>query len=323
MEELAEAEVRALMELQYFFPVPSPDPYAEVASRIGLDIESLLSSLRGLARKGVLKRVGYYYNYRSQSKEAALVAFMAADEDAMAKAVASDVLVSHAYVRDDPEYNVWLVIKRDSMDEIIRYSRKLAEVTGSKGFVLLTSVRTYKLSVKYDLYRGVSRSGPYAYLPLRPPRPEDLGVPAELPSLLRALPLEPRPYISIASRLGMTEAQVVEAARRLLEAGVLADPGAALDGEALGFKVNGMVVMEPSSSPEGLCESASRSEFSTHVVLRSSMPEGAWRYPCYAMIHARSRDLADEVAREIAKAGGARSYRVIYSLRDLKPGFVR
>ncbi|MGC9112308.1 Lrp/AsnC family transcriptional regulator [Acidilobus sp.] len=323
MSGLTDLQVRALMELEYNFPLTSTDPYADVASSLGVDEGTLLQELRLLRSRGILKRVGFYYNFRSQGKDAALVALRAEDVDAVAKATAVDPLVTHSYLRDDPDYNVWIVVKRDNMDEIIKATEELARVGRASRYVILTSVRTYKLSVKYDLVRGVSRAGRYAVVPPRAPRPEALGVPPRLPEALRSLPLEPRPYSAAAKLSGLSEEEIVRLIPKLLEAGVLLDPGAAVDGESLGFKENGMVVMEPSGSPEELCEAAARSEYSTHVVLRSSIPEGAWRYPCYAMIHAVRRDLVEEAARIIARDAGAKSYRIIYSIRDLKPGVVR
>lgn len=323
MDGLSELEVRALMELEYDFPLDQPDPYDYVASRIGVSEGQLIDMLSSLRGRDILKRVGFYYNFRAQGNEAVLAAFRTDDVEGLASAAARDPLVTHSYLRDDPEYNVWIVIKRPSMEELMAAVRRLADEGGATKYIVLTSIRTYKLSVKYDLLKGVSRAGPYSALPQRPPRPEDLGVPSRVPEALRSLPIEPRPYSVIAKALSMPEDELVRLIPKLVAAGVLADPGAALNGEALGFKENGMVVMEPSGTPEELCEAATRSQHSTHVVLRGSIPEGAWRYPCYAMVHAVRRDLVEEVAREIARDAGAKSYRVIYSLRDLKPGVIR
>jgi DNA-binding Lrp family transcriptional regulator len=323
LEGLSDLQVRAFMELQYNFPVTAIDPYAHAASSLGISEEDLLAELRRLKSAGVLKRVGFYFNFRSQGKDAALVAISTDDVESVAKATRADPLVTHSYLRDDPEYNVWIVIKRDSLDEIVKAAEELSRLSGARRYVILTSVRTYKLSVKYDLIKGVSRAGPYAIVPPSAPRPEALGIPRTLPEALRSLPLEPSPY-SAASRVsGLGVEEIVKAIPKLLQVGVLLDPGAAIDGELVGFRENGMVVMEPSGAPEELCEAAARSEYSTHVVLRSPMPEGAWRYPCYSMVHARSRDLVEEVAKTIARDAGAKTYRVIYSLRDLKPGVAR
>jgi DNA-binding Lrp family transcriptional regulator len=319
---LSDLEVRALMELQYNFAFWLPDPYAEASARLGVGEDELLKALSGLRERGVLKRVGFYVNYRSQGAEAALVALSVDDPGPVAEAVANDDLVTHAYVRDDPDYSVWLVVKRGSMDEIKRFAEEISRRVGARDYMVLSSIRTYKLSVKFDLERGISRSGPYAAIRPDPPRPESLGVTAGLLRSLSRLPLSPMPYREVAAKHGLPEDALVSLVPRLVEAGVLADPGAAIDGESAGFRFNGMVVMEPSGSPEELCRAAAGFPYSTHVVLRgSSRP--SWRYPCYAMIHAVRRETVEEAAEELSRLAGARSYRVIFSLGNLKPGVTR
>jgi hypothetical protein len=41
------------------------------------------------------------------------------------------------------------------------------------------------------------------------------------------------------------------------------------------------------------------------------------------MIHAVRRETVEEAAEELSKLAGARSYRVIFSLGNLKPGVTR
>ncbi|MGC9071933.1 MAG: Lrp/AsnC family transcriptional regulator [Acidilobus sp.] len=316
-------EVRILMKLQYEFSVTARDPYYEAAYSLGLDEDELLEGLNALSGAGVLKRVGFYVNYRSQGHEAALVAFSSPDPEAVGAAVANDELVTHAYLRDDPDYNVWVVVKRASLGELVRAAEEILRASSSRGFIVLRSARTYKLSVKFDLERGISRSGPYSTIVQNPRGLGDLGVPPEVPRALARMPISRNPYAGIASRLGLDEGTLISLIPGLLKAGVLADPGAAIDGEAAGFRFNGMVLLEPEGPAESLCEVASKYPYTTHVVLREPYPPQAWRYPCYAMIHAVRRDLVDQAASELASLAGARGYRVLYSLGDLKPRVVR
>ena len=322
MVALTEREAIALMVMQYEFNPLASDPYAEASEKLGIAEDELLEMLRRLSGSGVLKRVGFYLNYRSQGKEAALVALDAPDVDAVRDVIIGDDLVTHAYVRDDPDYNVWLVVKRSRLDELVRAAQEISERAGARRYVVLRSVKTYKLSVKYDLFAGISRSGPHSVIRPNPPRPEELGVSQELARLVSRLPLVRDPYGTIASSLRTSRDKVIESVGRLLDAGVLADPGAALDGERVGFKYNGMVLVD-SDAPAEACEAVTRNENTTHVVLREPYPPSSYEFRCYAMVHAISRELVEKAAEGIARAAGATSYRVLYSLRDLKPGVVR
>ncbi|GAB6147549.1 Lrp/AsnC family transcriptional regulator [Stetteria hydrogenophila] len=322
MPGLDPVDASVLMALQYRFTL-SEDPYRDAAEAVGVSVDELLGRARRLAGAGALKRVGFYLNYRSTGLSATLVAYRSGGRlRELAEYYKTDDLATHVYLRDHPYFDVWVVVKRPSREELEAHIEEVSRKLGVE-YVILYSKRTYKLSVKYDVYTGLSRAGRYAWVNPSPPRPEDLGYPLSLARLLRILPLEPRPYRGIAQRIGMSEGEVVEAARAMLEKGVLGDPGAALDGHRIGFRENAMVVMEPAGSEEELCECVSRLPFTTHVVLRDPKPRHAWRHTCYFMVHAVSKPLvarAVDAARSICKP---KSLLVIRSLADLKPGVVR
>ncbi len=323
MAELDPADVDLLMKLQYEFPLTST-PIADVAEEMGIDAREALSRLLRLKVEGVLKRIGFYLNFKATGLVGALAAFNSGgDPDRLARVLNPDPMVSHNFLRNHPVYDVWAVIKARSRDEILSKVEHVARVAGVSDYVVLFSRRTLKLSVKYDLREGISRAGPWSCVVENPPRPEDLGIPPSLPRDLRILPLEERPYAIIASKHDLSEEEVVSLAREMLQKGILGDPGAALDGHRVGFMINGMAVVA-GEDVEGLCDRIAESiPESTHVVLREPYPPGAWRHNCYFMIHARDRKVLEDRVRARLSAIGVGDYIIIYSLRDLKPGVVR
>ncbi len=321
---LDELDKSILMELQYRFP-DTHTPYIDTASRLGIGVGVLLERLRRLHEAGVLKRVGFYVNYRSQRLRAALLAIAAGPLiDVIANEVfSSDPQTTHVYERNHPVYNLWVVSKRPSLEELHALAGRLEEEYGVD-VVVLYGRKTHKLSVKYDLYKGVSRSGPYSLVSQNPPGPEHYGLTPEALRLFRKLPLEQRPYRVIAGRLGIGEDEAVSLAWKMLRDGVLGDPGAALDGHLLGFRINSMItVRERRGRLEETCRCMAGSPYTTHVVERSVYPEGKWDYKCYAMVHAVDRDTADSVVAEVTGGCGIDDYYVLESVRDLKPGTVR
>ncbi len=308
-----------LMELQYSFPL-TPTPYCDVAQRLGIAPAEALSRMRALAGRGVVKRIGFYLNYRAQGMRAALVAFAAGERyQELAGIVNNDPLVTHNYLRDHPVYNVWVVVKRRSLEDLVGFAKRVAEKAGARDWVVLIGKRTYKLSVKYDLYQGVSRSGPYSRVAENPPRPEELGAPRGLAEKLRRLPLVEKPYNVIGEEYGLSGARVAVLAKTMLEKGVLGDPGAALDGRLVGFQYNAMAVV---AGGEEACECAASLEYSTHVVLRSPYPRDKWPYNCYFMVHGTSRALVENVLNVFTSRCGFEAHP-IYSIADLKPGALR
>lgn len=321
---LDDRNIDLLMELQYNFQL-SPDPVGDAARSAGLRPEEAVSRLKELARAGILKRIGFYYNYRAQGKKAALIAFDAGENyTRLAELFRGDPDVTHNYLRNHPVYNVWIVMKRPTREELLREAEEAAKKAGARSWIALFSKKTYKLSVKYDLREGVSRSGRYWRVEEKPPRPEDLGVDPLLPRLVRVLQINLDPYRPVAERLGITVDEVLDQVKLLLDRGVLMDPGAALDGHRAGFVENAMVVMEPGElGEEGTCLKAAELPYSTHVVLRESYPPGVWRHICYFMVHARSRETIDRVVDEARRECKPRDVMAIFSLADLKPGYVR
>lgn len=316
---LDRGDVDILMEAQYRFPV-TPEPFRDMAETLGMGEEQLLDRLRRLKELRVVKRIGYYLNYRSQRRVAALVALRVPGPSlgAVRQLTRASRDVTHSYLRDHPWYNVWIVVKKCSRGELEEYVEELAQMVGAEDYAILYGKRTYKLSVKYDLRRGVSWSL-QGKLPEKVPSIEDLGVPRTLVmDLRRGLPLKPGPYREIASRHGLGVEELLGLVEEMLDKGVLGDPGAALDGEKLGFKSNAMVVLPCEDCCEWVANNVAEA---THVVLRETVP-GKWEYPCYFMVHARRRGTAVEVAHRVSGSLGVDA-SPIFSLENLKPGVVR
>lgn len=323
MAKLDPVDVDLLMRLQYEFPL-TPTPIADVAVDIGISVEEALGRLSRLKAEGILKRIGFYLNFRATGLVGALVAFNSGgDPDKLARVLNPDPMVSHNFLRSHPVYDVWAVIKARSGEELLSKVEHVARVAGVSDYVVLFSRRTLKLSVKYDLREGISRAGPWSRIADNPPRPEELSIPPSLPRELRILPLEERPYAGLAGKYGLTEEEVVSLAKEMLHKGILGDPGAALEGHKVGFKVHGMTVVA-GEDLESLCDRIAESvPEATHVVLREPHPPGAWRHNCYFMVHARDERVLEDRVKARLSAVGVGDYMIIYSLRDLKPGVVR
>ncbi|MGC8972966.1 MAG: Lrp/AsnC family transcriptional regulator [Thermoproteus sp.] len=302
-------DVELLMMAQYEFPLVDR-PFQEMGRALGLSEDEVIDRLRRLAEVGVLRRIGSVMNYRARGLEAALVGFSVPEDmvDAVAADINRDPMVTHNYLRDYRPYNVWFVTKAKTADELEEKVRSLAERWGVD-YVILYSLRTYKLDVRFDLHEGISRSKS-GILPENPPSIENLGIPKEFYSKVRSIPLVAEPFREAAKILGKSVGEALDVLRSLIDMGVLRDFHASLDGEALGFKENAMVVLR---RPD--CEEAARLSESTHVVLRNTVP-GKWEYPCYFMVHARARKtIMERVAGRFADG-----YAMLFSVRDLLGG---
>ena len=231
-----------------------------------------------------------------------------------------DPEVTHNYLRLHKDYNVWFTIRRKSIDQIIRFVEDLSKKFKIERWLILPSKRVLKLSVKYDLFLGLSKSGPFSYVPENVPNVEDLGIPSNLPKDLRSLSIEERPYLNVARKYGISEEEVVHYINIMLKRGVLLDPGASLDGHAIGFNENAMMILTSKLNLKNLCKCLATIPYTTHVVLREILSsEDTSKEVCYGVVHAVKKDLIEEAIYDIKDVCKPDDLEIVYSIKNLKP----
>lgn len=319
--ELSEIDKRLIMELEYNFPF-SETPFDEIASRLNLKEEEVIEKTKELISKGIIKRVGMYVNFKAKGLEGALIAAEIPKEnlEKYRKITLAIKELTHNYIRDHPKYNVWFVLKSESREKLKENVEKIIKESGGKDYIILYSKKNLKLSVKFDIIRGISYSEP-EQIPEKIPTAEELGIPKELlKDLSYPLRITSRPFEPIAEKYNMKESELVELIKELREKGIIKDYGATINGDKIGIKENAMLLIS-SNDIESSCYSIAKNlKEATHVVLRE--PDKRWDYLCYAMIHGANKKIVFEIAREGIKIAKAESYMLLFSLDNLKPGIV-
>ncbi len=303
--------------LQYSFKIV-PNPFEEIGKEIGKSEEYVLRETKKLVDEGIVKRIGFSVNFRSQRMVGALVGVKVNDVNKIKELLMGKDNVTHNYVRVGSPYNVWFTIKSKTINDMMREIREIVKAVNAEDYVVLPSKRACKVSVRYDVKRGVAWSKPRLE-PKEVPSPEELGFPKEGLKYLRRLEIVSRPFKRVAEKLGMNEDELLEKVELMVKKGVLRDPGAAVDGEKLGFKHNAMVVLK---GDERTCEwIALNVPEASHVVLRE-VPE-KWPYPVYFVVHAVDRERAEEVIGRVVERVKPEDYKALFSVENLKPGVAR
>lgn len=318
---LNDLDKRLLMELQYNFPIER-NPFREIADRLGSTEEFIIKRIKELIEEEVIKRVGMYINFRAKGMEGALVAASIPPStlDQFRRTALGIREITHNFIRNHPKYNVWFVIKSLNKEQLRNDVRSILSSIGVGEYVILYSKKNLKLSVKYDVIRGVSW-GYNERTPDRIPTAEELGLKLEfLKSLSVPFEIVPDPFNKIAEKWNMKEEDLLELLRDLRKKHVIKDYGATINGEKVGIVENAMVLLQSNNIESSCHVLASEVKESTHVVLRET--EEDWDYLCYCMIHGRNRNQLNEIASNIARITDAKSYMKLYSLDNLKPGVV-
>jgi len=314
-------DVELLMALQYNFPI-SETPFSELSYRLGIKEEEVLERTKSLLARNILKRVGMYVSFRAKGMEGALVgaSIPLANIDTFRRTALGVREITHNFVRNHPQYNIWFVIKEPTREQLNQKVEELMRRVESRDYVILYSKKTLKLSVKYDLRRGVSWSEP-EIVQEKVPTFDELGLDPSLGKALSTpLPITYRPFANLASQFSYSEVELVELIKELMKRKVIKDYGGTVNGEKAGIVENAMVLIN-SDNIEASCESLAKNVGeATHVVLRESNKR--WDYLCYCMLHGRTRGAIETVVSKVVELTDASSYMELFSLDNLKPGIV-
>lgn len=131
------------------------------------------------------------------------------------------------------------------------------------------------------------------------------------------LPLTPRPFAVLASKVGISEEELLERIKSLKEQGTLRRFGATLRHQLAGYKANAMVAWYvPEDDMEEIGPLMASFKEVSHCYERKV--QGTWKYNLFTMIHGRSKKECQDIARRIAEHTGIKDYVFLLSLKEFK-----
>ncbi|AIY90300.1 Lrp/AsnC family transcriptional regulator [Geoglobus acetivorans] len=306
-----------LMKAQYEMPV-SETPFADMADSLGKPADYVVETLKEYLKNGIVKKIGPQLNYKAFRgiSHAALVGAEVKDVEKAVRIINAEKKVKHNFLREHETYNIWFTIKAPTKEELFEKARELMERCGVENYVVLPSVRVYKMDVKYDLFRGVSFSTRVEER-ADVPGVEELGIDGEmLRDMERNFSVEERPFRKFAERYGYSEAELADLISELIEKRVVRDFYAVLNGYNAGFRENGMNLIK-TGEPEKVAKKLLKDiPEITHLVQRE-VPE-KWNYPVYFMIHAVNREIIEQIADRARRVEGVEKLEILYSLKSFK-----
>ena len=136
-------------------------------------------------------------------------------------------------------------------------------------------------------------------------------------SIQEDMEITERPYIAIAKRLGITEAELLEQLEDLSRRGVIRRFGATLRHQRAGFKANAMVAWKVDENRiQEVGQKMATFDQVSHCYQRNPTPD--WPYNLYTMVHADSEQACQETARKMSRATSVHDYTLLFSREELK-----
>ena len=126
-----------------------------------------------------------------------------------------------------------------------------------------------------------------------------------------------RPYIAIAQKLGITEAELLDCLKDLSRRGVIRRFGATLRHQRAGFSANAMVAWKVDEDRiEEVGQKMATFHQVSHCYRRN--PTADWPYNLYTMVHASNEQACHETAQKMSRATSVQDYTLLFSREELK-----
>lgn len=314
---LGELEFKLLNDFQRDFPLVAR-PFAELASRLGVDEAMVIEVLQSMRKRGLVSRIGAVFrpNVVGASALAAL-AVPAERLEAVAAEVSALAEVNHNYQREH-RFNLWFVATTSSAEHLHATFRKIEITCGCGPVLVLPLLEQFHIDLGFGLalaspqcfHSDVQVSSDVAAFELSAAERAFMAV------LQTGLPLISQPFAA----LGWAEADAIALLSRWTGTGVIKRFGVVVRHHELGYTANAMVVWDV---PDTVVSRLGRSiADSGRVSLCYRRPRKLphWPYNLFCMFHGKDRHEVEQRIATLAQACGLDAYphEVLFSCRRFK-----
>lgn len=295
----------------------SSTPYALIGQMLDMSEKEVIKRTERLKREGVVRRISGSFIPKALGYQSCLVAAKV-DEDNVERSAAMINLhpgVTQNYLRNH-DFNLWFTISIPSSSRLglERTVEILGEEAQCRAVRLLPTLKLLK-SLSTDVTDGGSGdSGDDAEGETPALSPQEI----EFVRLLqRDLPLQPRPFDTLAASAGTSGDDLLQAARTFQKRHQMRKLAAAVDTRKPSFSATTMGVwVVPADKTDEFGELMGEFPAVSHCYLRPVYPD--WPYNIFTTVHGRSVDECDAVLADISQKSGYTERSALYPTRELK-----
>jgi siroheme decarboxylase len=325
IHELDNIDKQILNDIQWTFPLVDR-PFLELVKKYHITEDEIIHRIKKLKETGIIRQISAIFDTRKLGYKSALVAF-AVDKnkiDEVANEINKHPGVSHNYERNH-EYNVWFTLAVPPDGDMKVDLDKMASLDGVLKYRVLPTLKMFKIGVKLDMVNDDPEK----------PNPSDdvknLETKSEkiserdreyIRQLQKDIEIIKEPFKAIAENLGISSSELFNKIKEYESIGIMRRFAAILRHRQAGFTANGMIVWkipEDNVDEKGI-KIASFPQVS-HCYRRPVYPD--WEFNLFSMIHARTIEAAEKIAKEISTVIGIEEYKILFSSREFKKERVR
>jgi len=317
---MGELDKELLNEIQWTFPLVTR-PFDTIAKKFDVTPEIVKEHLNSLKKAGVLRQLSAIFDTRKLGYTSSLVA-MEIESDKL-EHVASQINrhpgVSHNYERDH-EFNLWFTLAVPPGSDLKSEIDKFNVLKGIKKVRMLPTLQLFKIGVKLDMVdekkHEVTPSEEKKEIKnvKFEPTEQDKDFIRELQKDMEIID---EPFVKAANNLGITETELFEKMKQYEDIGVMRRFAAILRHRQIGFTANGMIVWKvPEDRISEVGAKLGAFPQVSHCYERPTYSD--WPYNVFSMIHCKTHDEANEMAKTIKNQIQVDDYRILFSSREFK-----
>ncbi|MBI3283255.1 MAG: Lrp/AsnC family transcriptional regulator [Burkholderiales bacterium] len=305
-----------LNSFQRNFPL-TPEPFAQIAGRLGSDQATVLSCLQDLQQRGLISRVGAVF--RPNTVGASALAALAVPPhrlEQVAAYVSARAEINHNYQREH-HFNLWFVAAAASGGALRLALQEIEQDCASGEMLVLPMLEEFHIDLGFDLAAETPPTVPVRIA-------HSAGASAALnasgkillAALQHGLPLAPQPY----TQLGLPQEQALQILQRWVDDGVIKRFGVIVRHHELGFNANAMLVWDVPDAIVGAVGQRIAASGLVSLCYRRPRQLPQWPYNLFCMMHGRDREEVEARIARLSAACGVREFPrdTLFSQRRFK-----
>jgi DNA-binding Lrp family transcriptional regulator len=315
-----ELDKEILNEIQWTFPLVTR-PFDAIAKKFDTTPEIVKERLNNLKKVGILRQLSAIFDTRKLGYTSSLVA-MEIEHDKL-EYVASQINrhpgVSHNYEREH-QFNLWFTLAVPPGSDLKAEIDKFNVLKGIKKVRMLPTLQLFKIGVKLDMVDEKKHE-----IAPTEEKKEIKNVKFEpteqdkdfIRELQKNMEIIDEPFVKAANNLGLTENELFEKMKHYEDNGVMRRFAAILRHRQVGFTANGMIVWKvPEDRISEVGEKLGSFPQVSHCYERPTYSD--WPYNVFSMIHCKTQDEANDMAKTIQDLINVDDYRILFSTREFK-----
>lgn len=308
-----------LYRVQKNFPLIKR-PFEHIAKELEISEDEVIEILQKEKENKIIRQTSAIFDTKKLGYTSSLVAFEIAAEDIDDAVIIlnSHPGISHNYERNHT-YNIWftLAIAPNSKSNLEETIAVLAKLTKAKDYIILPTLKLFKISVKLDTTNKAEKKEKVARTDFKGMELNEYHYNI-IKEAQNDIEITKEPFKKMIDKLGISYDEFFSVLNQFQETGVMRRFASILNHRHAGFGANAMVAwdIEEGAKGEEIGKIAASFSAVSHCYLRPKYP--TWNYNLFTMIHGKTKEDTQEVIDNIAKEIEYKSNMPLYSSREFK-----